>query len=72
MSKSIDASVAVISTAKGMPLKDGLLTAVYPPVGVMIGVARLDHLCPRIHPRVDHLLEVVPAPDGILISILTC
>ena len=43
-----------------MPLKYGLLTDVSPPVGVRIGVANLDHLCPRIHPEVDRCLGLLP------------
>ena len=38
---------------RGMPFQDGLLTAVSHPVWVMIGVASLDHMCPRTHPGVD-------------------
>ena len=45
---------------RGLTLQDGLLTAVYPPVGVRIGVANLDNMCPRIQPVVDHCLGILP------------
>ena len=38
---------------RGLPLQYGLLADVSIPVGVMIGVASLDHMCPRTHPGVD-------------------
>ena len=37
-------------------LQDGLLTAVYPPVGLRIGVVSLGHMCPNIPPGVDRFL----------------
>ena len=45
---------------RGLPLQDGLLTAIYPPVGVSIGAESLDYLCPRIHPGVDRCLGLLP------------
>ena len=44
----------------GLPLQDGFLTAVYSNVGVRIGVASFDHLCPRIYPGVDRCLCLLP------------
>ena len=44
----------------GITLQDGLLDDVYYPVGVSIGVASLDHLCPMIHTGVDHCLGLLP------------
>ena len=44
---------------RGMPLQYGFLTAVSNHVGVRIGVASLDHLCPSIHPGVHHFLGIL-------------
>ena len=44
---------------RGMPLQDGLMTAIYCPVVVMIGVVSLGHMCPRINPGVDYLLGLL-------------
>ena len=41
-------------------LQDVLLNVFSPPVRVSIGVASLDHLCPSIHPGVDHFLGILP------------
>ena len=45
---------------RGLPFQDGLLISVFTPVGVRIGVASLDHLCPRIYPGVDRFLGILP------------
>ena len=60
MKPSMDDSLAVIYTDKGSAVAICLLTAVSPPVGVRIGVASLDHMCPRIHPGVDRFLGQFP------------
>ena len=44
---------------RGLLLKDRLMTAVSPLVGVRIGVASLYHLCPRIHTRIDRCLSLL-------------
>ena len=60
MKPSIDAQMAVISTAKGSIVARWLVDATSPPVGVRIGVASLYHPCPRIHLKVDHCLGLLP------------
>ena len=53
---------------RGLPLQDGVRTDASPNVGVKIGVASLDHLCPRIHPGVDCFLGLIDASLTVVYS----
>ena len=44
---------------RGLPVQDVLLTVVYTPVGVVICVVSLGHLCPNIFPGVDSFLGIL-------------
>ena len=59
MNPSIDAYMAVVSTARGPPLKSDLPNVVYFTLGVRIYVVSLDPLCPKILTMVDDFLGIL-------------